>query len=193
MSRRMVRNWRRISCASRSHTSSRRRRTLCSRSGWPGAIRRGPSPAPPCLPPTSRRLILMRHAESEAAGRVRDHDREITSQGAEEARQVGPPPPPCRAKLDWMHPLDCKPWLPWRRHQEPAHQRPGICECKSWRVPSAKPRVWLPSSHTRTAPQPPLRPCHHLMRRWRGSWARQAGCRRSSCAATRSARDKRWM
>lgn len=35
-----------------------------------------------------RRLILMRHAESEAAGRVRDHDREITSQGAEEARQV---------------------------------------------------------------------------------------------------------
>lgn len=30
----------------------------------------------------------MRHAESEAAGRVRDHDREITSVGAETAQQV---------------------------------------------------------------------------------------------------------
>ncbi|PSC74382.1 phosphoglycerate mutase [Micractinium conductrix] len=35
-----------------------------------------------------RRLVLMRHAESEAAGRVRDHDREITEAGAETALQV---------------------------------------------------------------------------------------------------------
>ena len=50
------------------------------------------SPAPAC-----RRLVLMRHAESEAAGRVRDHDREITEAGAETALQVRWLPCPARA------------------------------------------------------------------------------------------------
>ena len=40
-------------------------------------------------PATCRRLVLMRHADSEAASRTRrDHDREITQAGADEARQV---------------------------------------------------------------------------------------------------------
>lgn len=80
----------------------------CRSSPGPAAARQAaqsvPPPPPPCglslggvadsaaappPPPPGRRLCLMRHADSDPAGRgVRDHDRPITQLGAAEARQV---------------------------------------------------------------------------------------------------------
>jgi phosphohistidine phosphatase len=72
---------RRVATPTPTPTNARRRssRTL------PVAASTNPTPTP--LPP--RRLILLRHAASEEAGRARsDHDRPVSDRGREEARLV---------------------------------------------------------------------------------------------------------
>ena len=65
----------------------------CSRSSggdaWPAGCRvAGRASGAGSPAPAARRLILLRHADSEAAGSVRDHDRPISAQRRQEAASI---------------------------------------------------------------------------------------------------------